>query len=137
MDLDYEKLLKRARKGLEEVMTDTERFQPPKPEIMHEGKKTILKNFGKILDSLRREEQHFSTYLLREIGTAGTIEGRRLILQGKVPTDKIISRISLYISSFVICDECERPDTQFGRNGRTLTLNCEACGAHRPVKSIN
>ena len=98
---------------------------------------TILKNFGEILESLRREEQHFSTYLLREIGTAGTIEGRRLILQGKVPRNKIEDRISTYISSFVICDECERPDTQFGRNGRTLTLNCEACGAHRPVKSIN
>lgn len=137
MDLDYKKLLKKARKGLEEVMIDTERFQPPVPEIMHEGKKTILKNFGEILDSLRREEQHFSTYLLREIGTAGTIEGRRLILQGKVPANKITHRISLYISSFVICEECKRPDTQFGRTGRTLTLNCEACGAHRPVRAIN
>lgn len=137
MDLDYNKLLKKARKGLEEVMIDTERFQPPKPEIMHEGKKTILKNFGEILESLRRDQQHFSTYLLREIGTAGSIEGRRLILQGKVPSDKIAGRITAYIGAFVICEECKRPDTEFGRSGRTLTLNCEACGAHRPIKSIN
>ena len=137
MDLDYNKLLEKARKGLEEVMTDTERFQPPKPEILHEGKKTILKNFGDILDSLRRNQQHFSTYLLREIGTAGSIEGRRLILQGKVPSEKIAEKITAYITTFVVCEECKRPDTEFGRSGRTLTLNCEACGAHRPIKSNN
>ena len=59
MDLDYEKLLDRARDGLEDVMSEGERFSPPKPEILHEGsKKTIIRNFAEIVDILRRDENH-------------------------------------------------------------------------------
>ena len=55
MDLDYEKLLERARDGLEDVMENSERFTPPVPEVLHEGsKKTIIRNFTEILDVFRR-----------------------------------------------------------------------------------
>ena len=60
MDLDYEKLLERAREGLEDVMQNAERFSPPVPDIMHEGsKKTIIRNFSEIVDSLRRDVRQY------------------------------------------------------------------------------
>ena len=72
MDLDYEKLLERAREGIEEVTDSSERFVPPVPEILHEGsKKTIIRNFAEIVDILRREENHLYKFLLQELGTAG------------------------------------------------------------------
>ena len=136
MDLDYEKLLERAREGLEDVMQNAERFSPPVPEIMHEGsKKTIIRNFSEIVDSLRRDETHLYKFLLQELGTAGSVNNRRLVLQGRVPEKKIKDRIKSYIETFVVCQECNRPDTSFLRTGRTLNLHCEACGAKRPIRT--
>ena len=136
MDLDYEKLLERAREGLEEVMQNAERFNPPIPDIMHEGsKKTIIRHFSEIIDSLRRDETHLYKFLLQELGTAGSVNNRRLVLQGRVPEKKIKDRIKSYIETFVVCQECNRPDTSFLRVGRTLNLHCEACGAKRPIRT--
>ena len=136
MDLDYEKLLERAREGLEDVMQNAERFSPPIPDIMHEGsKKTIIRNFSEIVDSLRRDETHLYKFLLQELGTAGSVNNRRLVLQGRVPEKKIKDRIKLYIETFVVCQECNRPDTSFLRTGRTLNLHCEACGAKKPIRT--
>ena len=123
MDLDYEKLLERAREGLEDVMQNAERFSPPVPDIMHEGsKKTIIRNFSEIVDSLRRDETHLYKFLLQELGTAGSVNNRRLVLQGRVPEKKIKDRIKTYIETFVVCQECNRPDTSFLRTGRTLNI---------------
>jgi len=136
VDLDYDKLLERAREGLEDVMQNAERFNPPVPEIMHEGsKKTIIRNFSEIVDSLRRDETHLYKFLLQELGTAGSVNNRRLVLQGRVPEKKIKARIKSYIETFVVCQECNRPDTSFLRTGRTLNLHCEACGAKRPIRT--
>ena len=136
MDLDYDKLLERAREGLEDVMQNADRFSPPVPEILHEGsKKTIIRNFSEIVDALRRDENHLYKFLLQELGTAGSVNNRRLVLQGRVPAKKINERIKLYIDTFVVCQECNRPDTSFLRVGRTLNLHCEACGAKRPIRS--
>ena len=136
MDLDYEKLLERAREGLEDVMQNAERFNPPEPEILQEGsKKTIIRNFSEIVDALRRDENHLYKFLLQELGTAGSIDKRRLVLQGRVPAKKINERIKLYIDTFIVCQECNRPDTSFLRTGRTLNLHCEACGAKRPIRT--
>ena len=56
MDLNYDKLLERARDGLEDVMQNAERFSPPIPEILHEGSKTtIIRNFSEMVVALRRE----------------------------------------------------------------------------------
>ena len=119
MDLDYEKLLERSREGLEDVMQNAERFNPPKPEILHEGsKKTIIRNFSEIVDALRREENHLYKFLLQELGTAGSVDKRRLVLQGRVPERKINERIKSYIETFIVCQECNRPDTSFLRVGR-------------------
>tara|TARA_B100001142_G_scaffold14498_1_gene13717 strand:+ start:268 stop:690 length:423 start_codon:yes stop_codon:yes gene_type:complete len=136
VDLDYDKLLERAREGLEDVMQNAERFSPPVPDIMHEGsKKTIIRNFSEIVDSLRRDETHLYKFLLQELGTAGSVNNRRLVLQGRVPEKKIKERIKSYIETFVVCQECNRPDTSFLRTGRTLNLHCEACGAKRPIRT--
>jgi len=136
VDLDYDKLLERAREGLEDVMQNADRFSPPVPEILHEGsKKTIIRNFSEIVDALRRDENHLYKFLIQELGTAGSVNNRRLVLQGRVPAKKINERIKLYIDTFVVCQECNRPDTSFLRVGRTLNLHCEACGAKRPIRS--
>lgn len=131
---DYEALLDRAIANLPDKETTDARFVIPEPKIMVEGKTTILDNFNNIADVLNREPDHVMKYLTREMGTAGKIDGSRAIFQGRFSKDQIKSNIEAYVEEFVMCSECERPDTQLMKMDRIMVLKCAACGAHRPVK---
>ncbi len=130
---DYDVLLERAKKKLPHTLESHDRFQVPEPDVMIEGKTTVIRNFGEIISTLRREPDHLLGYLLRELGTAGTLEGQRVVFKGKVATAAIADRIRNYVDEYVLCSECSRPDTKIVKDGRVLILTCETCGAHRPV----
>jgi translation initiation factor 2 subunit 2 len=130
---DYQALLKRAKEKLPEKVATHERFQIPEANVFLEGKTTVLRNFEDIANAVNRETQHVLAYLLREIGTAGTIDGRRAVFKGRVSPSQIEDRISGYIETYVLCSECKRPDTRIEKEGRITVLECDACGAHRPV----
>ena len=132
-DFDYEALLDRAKKDLPQTLEAHDRFQIPEPDVMIEGKTTVIRNFGAIAEALRREPEHLYGYLLRELGTAGSLEGTRVVFKGKVATAQIVERISNYVEEYVLCSECDRPDTRIVKDGRIQILTCETCGAHRPV----
>ncbi|MBR5504182.1 MAG: translation initiation factor IF-2 subunit beta, partial [Methanobrevibacter sp.] len=83
-----------------------------------------------------RDPQHILKYLLRELGTAGNLEGVRAILQGKFNHFLINERIDDYIEKYVICHECNRPDTKIIREDRIFILKCAACGAKAPLKPL-
>lgn len=131
---EYSVLLERAKSELPHEIEVHERMKLPDPDLMVEGKTTIIRNFGDIADVVRREPDHILGYLLRELGTAGTLEGRRAVLKGIVSTSQLSDRISKYMDEYVICSECNRPDTRIVKEGRVQILVCETCGAHRPVK---
>lgn len=130
---DYDALLERAKKKLPHTLESHDRFQVPETDVMIEGKTTVIRNFSEIIDALRREPDHLLGYLLRELGTAGTLEGQRVVFKGKVTTAQIADRIKSYVDEYVLCSECNRPDTKLVKDGRILILSCETCGAHRPV----
>jgi len=130
----YTMLLERAKSELPHEIEVHERMKIPESDLMVEGKTTIIRNFGDIAEVMRREPDHILGYLLRELGTAGTLEGRRAVLKGIVSNAQLSDRISRYMDEYVICSECNRPDTRIVKEGRIQILVCETCGAHRPVK---
>ncbi|MEM2870663.1 MAG: translation initiation factor IF-2 subunit beta [Thermoplasmata archaeon] len=130
---EYRAVLARARAKLPEKVTSGERFQLPELDIIYEGKSTVFRNFGDIVDQIRREPGHVLGYLLKELGTAGTLDGRRVVFKGRVAAKAIEDRIKSFVEMYVLCQECNRPDTHLHKEGRTVVLECEACGAHRPV----
>ncbi len=130
---DYDSLLKRVREAIPEDITSRERFEVPKAEILYEGKNTIIRNFMDIVKKIDRDPMHVYKYLMRELGTAGNIQGDRLILKGRVSTSLIQNRIDTYVKTYVICYECGSPDTELRKDGRIEILVCKACGAMRPV----
>lgn len=134
-DDDYLSLLDNAKESLPETAESHERFVIPEADILQEGKITVVRNFIDISDALRRDPEHVLQFLLRELGTPGNIEGRRAVLKAKLSPVQIADRIQSYTDTFVICSECGLPDTHMLKEGRTLVLECEACGAHRPVKA--
>jgi translation initiation factor 2 subunit 2 len=119
---DYKALLKRARDKLPTAVSEHSRFQIPEIDILIEGKTTVLRNFADIASAVNRDPADILAYLLKELGTAGTSDGKRVIFKGKVQPDQIKDRIDSYVSVYVLCSECERPDTKLEKDGRTLIL---------------
>ncbi len=132
---DYEFLLKRVRDALPENVKHKERFEVPRAEVLHEGKNTIIRNFTNIAKRVNRDPIHIYKYLMRELGTAGTIQGDRLVLKGRISPTLIQKRIESYVHIYVLCYECGSPDTELRKEGRIEILVCKACGAMHPVQA--
>jgi translation initiation factor 2 subunit 2 len=133
---DYEELLDRGIKQLPPKVLETKRFQVPKPYSLIQGNRTIIQNFGEIATAMNRDPQHILKFLLRELGTAGNLEGNRAIMQGKFTHYLINDRVEDYVKRFIMCHECNRPDTRIIREDRIFILKCEACGAKAPLKTL-
>lgn len=133
-DYDYKALLKRARERIPKGISEHARFQVPELDILIEGKTTVVRNFYEVADVINRDPTEVLAYLLKELGTAGTSEGKRVIFKGRVHEEQIKKGLDSYVQTYVLCSECLRPDTKLIKDGRTMILECDACGAHRPVR---
>lgn len=133
--MDYEKLLDKAYKELPEVKIEDSRFEIPKAQGHIQGVKTIITNFLKIAQILRRDPAHLQKYLLRELAAPGNLDGPRLILNRKISSNLINQKIEQYAKSFVICKECGKPDTTLKKEDRFIYVKCQACGAKHYIKS--
>ena len=134
-DLDYKSLLKKVIESTPKKGVADGRFKIPKAEIFYEGNTTVIKNFDKISNAINRTPDLILKFLLGGLGTAGEIVGTRVVFQGKIPEKNIQDRIREYVEIFVMCSECNRPDTHLVKQGRNILIRCDACGAFRSVKS--
>ncbi len=132
---DYETLLQKARAQLPERQSGGDRWSIPVADLIPEGRMTVLRNFREIVGEFRRDSDHLAKYLLQQIGTAGQIDGDRLIFTGKIGDSQIMGRLTDYVATYVQCAECGSPDTKLVRQERVQMLACEACGASSPVKA--
>src|SRR3989338_11699002 len=131
----YEEMLNEAYKKVKRPENSNgERSEIPKIEGRIEGKKTILTNFFNIAEHLRRNPEHFQKFILRELAASGQREGDRLVLNMKVPSEKINQKIEQYAKEFVICRECGKPDTELIKQDRFTFIKCAACGAKHSVR---
>ena len=135
-DLNYRKLLKRVLDDTSAKRVVEDRFKLPKAEIFYEGNTTVIKNFDKISDAVNRDPNLILKFLLGGVGTAGELSSGRVVFQGKIPAKHIQDKIKEYVDTYVMCSECNRPDTHLVKEGRTILVRCDACGAFRSVKSI-
>lgn len=133
---NYEKFLDEAYKKLKPVESKSQRFEIPKAEGYVEGNKTIISNFAQISSYIRRDANQFAKFLLKELATSGEVEGERLILQTKIPSSRINDKIQLYVKSFVICKQCNKPDTELIKDGNFTFIHCLACGAKHSTSKI-
>jgi translation initiation factor 2 subunit 2 len=135
VEFDYRNLLKNIQENISSNKSSEDRFKLPEAEIFYEGNTTVIKNFDRISDAINRDSDHILKFLLGGLGTAGEIKSGRVIFQGKIPARNIQDKLKEYIDTYVMCSECNRPDTHLVKQGRTLLIRCDACGAFRSVKS--
>ena len=133
-DFDYESLLDRARDKIPEDISSRSRWTLPEPDVLIEGSQTILRNFNEMVSMMDRDADHVYHFLQNELGTSGTRDKGRVLLKGRIPPRRIKERIVAYVKTYILCHQCNAPDTAFLREDRTTLLKCQACGAPRPVK---
>jgi translation initiation factor 2 subunit 2 len=134
--LKYDALLDKAYKELPDVLKEDSRFEKPTVSAMIQGKTTVVKNLGELAKAIGRETDLLSKYLIKEMGTAGTHDSQHLTLKGIFRESQIQERFDAFLDEFVLCSECNRPDTKITREERINFLQCEACGARRSIGSI-
>ena len=132
----YEKMLDEIYEKMPKKVLMKERFEPPNFESSIEGKQTIISNFKEVADTLRREPLHLLKYISKEMATSGDISGRRVLLKGKFTRDQLNSRLKNYIEEYILCKECNKPDTSIITFQGSKYKQCEVCGAKSPVRAI-
>jgi translation initiation factor 2 subunit 2 len=132
--MEYEKMLENLYKEAKTTNVSTERFEIPKVKGHWEGTKTILTNFGEMVGILRRPQEHFLKFLLKELATPGKVDNGRLILNRKLSSRLINEKVEKYANEFVICQECKKPDTELIKEHRLNFIHCLACGTKRHVR---
>ncbi len=132
---DYNTLLERVYKNIPRHETVSDRFELPDIEVLTQGNKTIVRNFGDVCGVMRREPLLVSKFLSKELAVPSSIDDKRLIFNGKVDQRLLVSKIQEFLNKYVRCKVCGRYDTHFesvDRNVRMLV--CEVCGARSPVR---
>jgi translation initiation factor 2 subunit 2 len=136
MSFNYDELLKKACAQMPEVSTKRERLELPRLYINTVGMRTIISNFKEVADALDRDPQHMLKFLTGEMATAATVQGSRVIFQGKFSEDTFGRLIQRYLESYVVCPVCKRPDTKIVKEKRLSFLVCQACGAKSSIKQL-
>lgn len=135
MDLyDYKKLLDKVYEKIPENVKQSARFEIPKVEIRIESKNTFITNLNKILNTLNRDKKHFMGIFLKKAGTMGEIRGQQLFLKGQYKEQVLNRLIENYTKTYVLCNICNKPDTQIQRESKKYYLKCTACGARQEIK---
>jgi translation initiation factor 2 subunit 2 len=135
MDLDnYDDLLNKAYEKIPENVKKFSRFETPKVELRIESRNTFVTNFDKIINTLNRDRRHFLGIFLKSAGTMGEIRGQQLFMKGQYKEQVLNRLIENYTKTYVLCNICNKPDTQIQREGKKIYLKCTACGAREEIK---
>lgn len=132
--MDYDEQLDRAMAETPDIEEAGSRFEVPDPDVRQEGNTTVVENFQDLVDRLDRNEDHVLQFLQQELGTSAHIdESGRARLTGDFRTQRVADAVEAYTESFVLCPECELPDTKLVTQQGARVIKCDACGALSPT----
>jgi len=133
--MEYEELLNEAYENVE-VSTECERFEVLKVKGHHEGIRTVISNFCQVCSCLRRNPVHLAKFLSKELASQCELRGDRLVLSRKLSSRDINEKVAKYVSLFVLCPKCKKPDSELVEIKGRCYLHCLACGEKHEVHKI-
>lgn len=122
------------------------RYKMPRIQVKHEGKgngvKTVLKNLREIGKSLKRDANDLLQYIAAELSVCSLLRKDDFIVNGTFKEETIQEIINRFITSHVLCDVCENPETTLAIKGTVhkrekdpiIYKMCAACGKNSEVK---
>jgi len=110
------------------------RYKMPKILAKVEGKgngiKTVIVNMVEVAKSLHRPAEYPTKYFGCELGaqTQFDVKNERYIVNGSHDSKKLQDLLDDFIKRFVLCQECENPETNLVVKKNFITQRCIACG---------
>uniref|UniRef100_UPI00358E348E eukaryotic translation initiation factor 5 n=1 Tax=Myxine glutinosa TaxID=7769 RepID=UPI00358E348E len=112
------------------------RYKMPRLIAKVEGKgngiKTVVVNMTDIAKSLNRPPTYPTKYFGCELGaqTQFDVKNDRFIVNGAHESNRLQDMLDGFIKKFVLCPECENPETVLHINARKqiISQTCKACG---------
>lgn len=119
------------------------RYKMPRLMAKVEGKgngiKTVIVNMAEVAKALGRPPTYPTKYFGCELGaqTQFDFKNERYIVNGSHDAAKLQDLLDGFIKKFVLCPECENPETELlvSTKRNTISQGCKACGYHGPLES--
>jgi translation initiation factor 5 len=124
------------------------RYTMPPLSIHHEGRgngqKTVLLNLKDVSNALDRPIELLVRYFGIELSVQSRQESEtRVTINGTFTSSQLLDTLNKFIDTFVMCPNCNLPDTNLGIKKEQVRVICKACGAkevipdtHKLVKYI-
>ncbi|KAF7265390.1 eukaryotic translation initiation factor 5 [Rhynchophorus ferrugineus] len=114
------------------------RYKMPRLVAKVEGKgngiKTVIVNMAEVAKALGRPPTYPTKYFGCELGaqTLFDFKNERFIVNGSHDAVKLQDLLDGFIRKFVLCPECENPETELlvSTKKNTISQGCKACGYH-------
>jgi translation initiation factor 5 len=112
------------------------RYKMPRICAKVEGKgngiKTVIVNMGEVAKALNRPATYPTKYFGCELGAQIQFDykNERFIVNGAHEANKLQDLLDGFISKYVLCPECDNPETDLLINAKkeTISQTCKACG---------
>lgn len=118
------------------------RYKMPRLRAKVEGKgngiKTVIVNMIDVAKAIGRPATYPTKYFGCELGaqTQFDFKNDRFIVNGSHDATKLQDLLDGFIRKFVLCPECDNPETTLTVSQKKGTINqaCKACGYHGPLE---
>nr|ACM09539.1 Eukaryotic translation initiation factor 5 [Salmo salar] len=118
------------------VLDQFYRYKMPRIIAKVEGKgngiKTVIVNMTDVAKSLNRPPTYPTKFFGCELGAQTQFDAKndRFIVNGSHEASKLQDMLDGFIRKFVLCPECDNPETDLHINAKKQTIgnSCKACG---------
>lgn len=132
---EYLELLDKAYLELPEVLYKKSRFEIPQVRGKLIKSRTVITNFTEIAKHLNRDSEHFSKFMLKEVGVRGEVDNRgELVLHSRFQPAMLNKAVKSYFTQFIECKHCNSPDTILVDDN--TTIKCNACGHQEKISRL-
>jgi len=110
------------------------RYKMPRIIAKVEGKgngiKTAIVNMSEIAKALSRPPAYLTKYFGYELGTQTMCDNKndRYIVNGEHTSDKLQNLLDGFVHKFVLCPDCDNPETNLTVKKNSIFRCCTACG---------
>ena len=132
----YKQMLDAAYKEIPKILSVASRYHIPEIESQVQGNKTIIKRFKQLCKALRREPEHVMKFFNRELASKAESKGSDAIFTGKFRNEFLNQKLQAYVKTFLLCEQCGKPDTKLKKQDNITYKTCEACGAKNVVRTL-
>ena len=132
---EFNELLNNLYAVLDETSTESYSKKIPNPIISSFPRKVHWVNYYNVVKTMNRDYQHFSNYIISELGIQISMKNSNnieegIILHTKCREKDLKSLIGKYYMSYVRCKSCNSDDTILEKIpgiSKLYTIKCQKC----------